>query len=100
MVKRTPVQYHYGKFPPKNIDLGKLIPYIGAARAAVARYDGLLQAVPGSSILLSPLTTQEAVLSSRIEGTQATIGDVYEYEASSDIEKSRNRNYEVFEVLN
>lgn len=34
-----------------------------------ARYDGILYGVPDPEVLLSPLTTQEAVLSSRIEGT-------------------------------
>ena len=41
----------------------------------------MLAAVPNPDVLLSPLTTQEAVLSSRIEGTQATIGEVLEFEA-------------------
>jgi hypothetical protein len=31
--------------------------------------------------MLSPLTTQEAVLSSRIEGTRATLEEVLEFEA-------------------
>jgi len=75
------VEYHYGKFPPTDIDWAKLVPYLGPASAAVAHYDGLLSAVPNADILLSPLTTQEAVLSSRIEGTQATLGEVLEYEA-------------------
>ncbi|MDM8517127.1 sigma 54-interacting transcriptional regulator, partial [Desulfobacterales bacterium HSG16] len=38
-------------------------------------------AIPNAHVLLSPLFTQEAVLSSRIEGTQATMGEVLEYEA-------------------
>ncbi len=75
------VEYHYGKFPPTDIDWARLVPYLGSASAAVAHYDGLLSAVPNADILLSPLTTQEAVLSSRIEGTQATLGEVLEYEA-------------------
>ena len=33
-------------------------------------------------MLLSPLTTQEAVLSSPIEGTQATMGEVLGFEAN------------------
>lgn len=77
----SPVQYHYGKFPPKNIDWLRLIPLIGPANAALARYDGTLAAIPNPSILLAPLTTQEAVLSSKIEGTQATMGEVLEFEA-------------------
>ncbi|MCC6156949.1 MAG: Fic family protein [Deltaproteobacteria bacterium] len=76
------VKYHEGRFPPKGLDWERLVPLVGPATAALARYDGLLIAIPNSSVLLSPLTTNEAVLSSRIEGTQATIGEVLEYEAS------------------
>ncbi len=75
------VQYHYGIFPPEELDWKRLIPVIGPASMAVARYDGTLSAVQNASLLLSPLITQEAVLSSRIEGTQTTMGEVLEYEA-------------------
>lgn len=47
------------------------------------------------------MTTSEAVLSSRIEGTQATMGDVLEYEASGDTDKfSEKRIADIHEVLN
>ncbi len=72
----TVTKYHEDGFPPDKLDWDKLVPYIGPASAAVARYDGILPAVPNAAVLLSPLTTREAVLSSRIEGTQVTIGDV------------------------
>jgi len=78
-----PVDYHYGSFPPGEIEWQRLIPLLGPAAAALARYDGLLSAVPNAHVLLSPMTTQEAVLSSRIEGTQATMGEVLEYEAGA-----------------
>ena len=78
-----PVSYHTDKFPPKQLDWSRIIPLIGPASAALARYDGLLSAIPNADVLLSPLTTQEAVLLSRIEGTQATMGEVLEYEAGS-----------------
>jgi Fic family protein len=77
-----PVPYHLGHFPPTSFDWPQLIPLIGPANAALARYDGLLTAIPNSAVLLSPMTTQEAVLSSRIEGTQATMREVLEYEAA------------------
>ena len=77
----TPVHYHKEQFPPKAIDWPQLVPLIGPASMALARYDGLLAAVPNAYVLLSPLTAQEAVLSSRIEGTQATLGEVLEFEA-------------------
>lgn len=80
-MKSSPVHYHLGQFPPKQIDWPRLIPLIGPANAGLARYDGLLSAIPNAHLLLSPLTTQEAVLSSKIEGTQVTIGEVLEIEA-------------------
>lgn len=77
-----PVRYHASRFPPESLDWTRLIPLLGPASAAVARYWGVLQGVPNADVLLSPLTTQEAVLSSRIEGTQATFGEVLAYEAA------------------
>jgi Fic family protein len=97
----SPVQYHYGNFPPANIDWTRLIPLIGPASAALARYDGTLAAIPNAFVLLSPLTTQEAVLSSKIEGTQTTMGEVLEFEAEGDSEKiSQERKADINEVLN
>lgn len=77
----TPVHYQLGKFPPATLVWEQLIPLLGPASAGLARYDGLLSAIPNAAVLLSPLTTQEAVLSSRIEGTEATIAEVMEVEA-------------------
>ncbi|MBU0973508.1 MAG: Fic family protein [Proteobacteria bacterium] len=95
------VHYHLGKFPPVEMDWPKLIPIIGPASAAVARYDGTLSAIPNAAVLLAPLTTQEAVLSSRIEGTQATMGEVLEFEAEGDKkELSSERKADIHEVLN
>lgn len=95
----APVRYHEGRFPPQTLDWQSLIPLLGPAAAAVARYDGMLAAVPNPDVLLSPLTTQEAVLSSRIEGTQATMGEVLEFEAGQE-ETSPQRRDDIREVLN
>lgn len=96
-----PVHYHEGGFPPRRIDWDRLIPLIGPASAALARYDGTLAAIPNSALLLSPLMTQEAVLSSRIEGTQATMGEVLEYEAGvSPMPADPERTADIQEVLN
>jgi len=98
---RKPVQYHEGNFPPKRIEWERLIPLIGPANAALARYDGTLAAVPNAALLLSPLMTQEAVLSSRIEGTQATMAEVMEFEAGIRPEvPDANRTADIHEVLN
>ncbi len=97
----SPVKYHDGKFPPSDLDWSRLVTLIGLANAAVARYDGLLSAIPNASVLLSPLTTQEAVLSSRIEGTQATMGEVLEYEAKGDTDSPiSSKEADIWEVLN
>ena len=70
--------------PPSRVDLAALVPSIGRAQAALARYDGLLTAVPNARLLFAPLTVKEAVLSSKIEGTQVTMGEVLEAEADGD----------------
>lgn len=95
------VTYHYGEFPPKKLDWERLIPLIGPASAALARYDGILEAIPNAAILLTPLITQEAVLSSRIEGTQATMGEVFEFEAGGESSKiDPERKADIQEILN
>ena len=85
----APVRYHAGKFPPKVLDWARLIPLLGPASAALARYDGVLGAVPNAQVLISPLATQEAVLSTRIEGTITTMGEVLEYEAGAKPDESQ-----------
>jgi Fic family protein len=67
--------------PLTGLDYQRLLPLVGRANAALARYDGLLQGIPNPAVMLSPLTTREAVLSSKIEGTQATVDEVLEQEA-------------------
>lgn len=93
-----PVEYHEGAFPPE-LDWASLVPFIGPASAAVARYDGVLSAIANPALLLSPLTTQEAVLSSRIEGTQATMVEVLEFEAGK-APATPERRDDIHEILN
>ncbi|MFN4103526.1 MAG: Fic/DOC family N-terminal domain-containing protein [Tepidimonas sp.] len=93
--------YHLGQFPPTELAWSQLIPLLGPTAAAVAHYDGTLASIPNAAVLLSPLTTQEAVLSSRIEGTQATMGKVLEFEAVGDAPNlSEARRNDIREVLN
>jgi len=67
--------------PWPNLDWESLIPVIGRANRALAQFNGILQGVPNPGLMLSPLATQEAVLSSKIEGTQASLDDVLKFEA-------------------
>lgn len=58
--------------------------------------------IPNAAILLSPLTIQEAVLSSRIEGTQATMTEVLEFEADESAldDSSEAKKGDIKEVVN
>jgi len=86
------------ELPLTGLDAQRLLPLVGQANAALARYDGLLQGIPNPAIMLSPLTTREAVLSSRIEGTQATMDEVLEQEAGLLQEGEKYQDIE--EILN
>ena len=94
------VFYHAGRFPPEEeLEWPTLIPLLSPAAAALARYDALLDVIPNPRLLLAPLMTREAVLSSRIEGTQATMGDVLQFEAGQAPVSPRRRD-DIQEVLN
>lgn len=75
------VQYHYGKFPPTKIHLDSFIDALLGATSALARYDQMLKNMHNSEILLAPLRNQEAVISSRMEGTISTMDEILQYEA-------------------
>lgn len=90
--------YEPDSFPLTDLDYQRLLPLVGQANAALARYDGLLQGIPNPTVMLSPLTTQEAVLSSKIEGTQATIDEVLEQEAG--LLKEGEKYQDILEITN
>ena len=76
------VDYHYDKFPPGSLDFSRFIEPLVKATDAVARYDQMLKNMYNSEILLAPLRNQEAVISSRMEGTVSTMDEILEYEAN------------------
>ncbi len=86
------------RLPLQELDWSKFIDLVGKANRYVARYDGLLQSIVNPEVLLSPLRTQEAVLSSKIEGTQATLEEVMEFEA--DVITSQSKQGDIHEVIN
>ena len=87
------------KLPIKNLNYEKIIGLVGHANAELARYDGSLQAIINPEILLSPLTTNEAVLSSKIEGTQVTLDEVLKFEVGIDLFES-SKKQDVQEIVN
>ena len=52
------------------------------AASAVANLAGVGETIQNPHLLIRPFVRREAVLSSRIEGTQASISDLFRYEAS------------------
>lgn len=90
--------YRPDTLPVENLDYRQLLPLVGQANAALARYDGLLQGIPNPALMLSPLTTREAILSSKIEGTQATVDEVLQHEAG--LEKGGEKSKDIQEILN
>ena len=86
------VQYHYDQFPPKDLDYSKFLPVLLKATDAIARYDQMLKNMHNSEILLAPLRNQEAVISSRMEGTISTMDEILKYEADHEDDVSNNTN--------
>jgi Fic family protein len=91
------VDYHYGRFPPVDIDFSRLIKQATAAAGALARYDQMLKGMHNGALLLGPLRNQEAVISSRMEGTVSTLDEVLRYEAenedATDADEANDRRY-------
>ncbi len=95
------VDYHYGQFPPEHLDYAKLIAPLARATDALARFDQMLKNMHNSEILLAPLRNQEAVISSRMEGTVSTVDEILRYEADHEegAEETAAVRQEVIETI-
>ncbi|MDH4223914.1 MAG: Fic family protein [candidate division Zixibacteria bacterium] len=87
------------KLPPR-IDYTSLIKEIGEANNALGQLQGSLINLSNPDLLITPLLTKEAVLSSRIEGTQATLEDVFKYEAEEKTYEESEKEKDVKEIIN
>lgn len=95
------INYHYDCFPPINLDYQKIMNQLIKATDAIARFDQMLKKMHNSEILLAPLRNQEAVLSSRMEGTISTMDEILKYEADyeENQEEQFNTRSEVIETI-
>lgn len=75
------VSYHYDQFPPKELEWNAILSPLAKAVDAIARFDQMLKNMHNSEFLLAPLRNQEAVISSRMEGTVSTMDEILLYEA-------------------
>ncbi|NMB56367.1 Fic family protein [Candidatus Beckwithbacteria bacterium] len=85
---------------PPQINYEELISHIGEAHSALGKLNGILVNIPNLELLITPLLTKEAVLSSKIEGTRATMEDVYEYEAEEKQIQNTETEKDVKEIIN
>ena len=70
---------------PREVPLDSDTIYLlDEASRAVARLDGVGETLANPNLLIAPFLRREAVLSSRIEGTQASVSDVYVAEATGE----------------
>lgn len=98
--RRTPGRHGYvAYFPapiPRTIELPtSTIRLLADAEASLGRLAGVGQLLPNPHLLIRPYLLREALSSTRIEGTQASLADVFEAEASDE-----PPNADVEEVLN
>ncbi|MEZ4668051.1 MAG: Fic family protein [Anaerolineae bacterium] len=87
--------------PPKiSLDDINLIKLLTNAERALGELAGLGYLIPNADFLVIPYTRLEAVASSKIEGTQASLSDLFFFEAAQETPKSRDDVIEVKNYLN
>lgn len=78
----------------------EIISLISKANNAMGAYRGFLINTINPMLLIAPLTSQEAVLSSKLEGTHATIEDFINYDAGNEVPVSKDEMQEVMNYRN
>jgi len=95
------VYYHQGEFPPGALDYGSITPLLLQATSSLARYDQELLSLHNPDFFLAPLQSQEAVVSSRMEGTISTMDEILEFDATEEenSKSSSNVRSDVIETI-
>jgi len=74
--------------PPEIVWTGQLIRSLSDADRLVGQLSGEGKQLPNPHLLIRPFIKREAVLSSRIEGTQATLGELLANDAGAVVNRS------------
>jgi len=84
--------------PPADLDKfsAEFVGIMSEADRGIGVLKSLSRLIPNPNLLVAPYVRKEAVQSSRIEGTQASLSDIFYYEAS----KEKPKHADVLEVLN
>ena len=73
---------------PTEIEMSSsLVSLLDSASRSVGTLAGVGETVPNPRLLIRPFVRREAVLSSRIEGTVASLPDLFAYPESTDAER-------------
>ena len=84
--------------PPEGMDgfSAEIVGILSEADRGLGALKSLGRLIPNPNLLVAPYVRKEAVQSSRIEGTQASLADILYYEAS----REKPKHADVLEVLN
>ena len=85
--------------PPQLNYNSELIEILSGAYQALGQLKGIGQLLPNPELLIKPYLRREAVLSSKIEGTQASISDLLRFEATGR-EEQNSASTRLLEVRN
>ena len=70
---------------PPSLNLTPFVNVLSAADRGLGRLGGIARGLPNPRLLTTPFSRREAVLSSRIEGTQASLTDLAVHEAAPQV---------------
>lgn len=90
------VSFVPAKLPPSNPSLSfdlEMITLLSEADRALGRLDGITQTLPNPDLFVSMYVKKEALLSSQIEGTQASLVEVLETEERQTSDAREVTNY-------
>jgi len=85
---------------PPTVSTDQLITPLAEATQALGRLHGIGPRVGSREILIEPFIRKEALESSQIEGTHATLSDIYAYEAGQEALIDEDRRQGTQEVVN
>jgi len=88
------------QLPPLLVLDWNLVKLLTDAERALSELNGLSYNLPNPHLLIDPFARQEAVLSSRIEGTQTTLTQLYLFEENSLAAASEPQSADAQEVAN
>jgi Fic family protein len=87
--------------PPPIVYNKEMVSLLSEADRQLGNLSGVGALLPNPNLLITPYIKREAVLSSKIEGTQASLSDLFYFEAANKEEKQKEvKKTDVLEVVN